>query len=214
MYFTPVWILSLILTSLRPHYCPTLVPFHLTLVRHLQSTTPPTQLRPPPTSSAPTLQVKLRTQTFRKGATHNLKPSPSDITAIRLSNSVIGPQDHYLTNTHICIILSNRLFPATVYYPRSLPLLYQISLDIELVKSSKFNSCNSRMVSLKMKDMVASQYMVILPWIPWTFINREDLYTYTFIYQEDWLSEHRTYSHRTINQTHAPQETQHAFIRH
>ena len=27
---------------------------------------------------------------FRKGATHKLKPSPSDITTIRLSNSIIG----------------------------------------------------------------------------------------------------------------------------
>ena len=34
---------------------------------------------------------------FRKGATHKLKPSPSDITAIRLSNSVIGPRDHRVT---------------------------------------------------------------------------------------------------------------------
>ena len=59
--------------------------------------TPLTQLRPPPTSSAPTLRVKLRTQTFRKGATHKLKPSPSDITTFGLSNSVVGPRDHYLT---------------------------------------------------------------------------------------------------------------------
>ena len=31
---------------------------------------------------------------FRKGTTHKLKPSPSDITAIGLSNSVVSPQDH------------------------------------------------------------------------------------------------------------------------
>ena len=31
---------------------------------------------------------------FRKGATHKLKPSPSNITAIGLSNSIVGPQDH------------------------------------------------------------------------------------------------------------------------
>ena len=34
---------------------------------------------------------------FRKGATHKLKPSPSDITAIGLSDSVVGPQNHHVT---------------------------------------------------------------------------------------------------------------------
>ena len=34
---------------------------------------------------------------FRKGTTHKLKPSPSDITTTGLSNSVVGPQYHYLT---------------------------------------------------------------------------------------------------------------------
>ena len=91
MYFMLVQILSLILTSFHPHYGLTLVPFHPT------SMTPPTQLQPPLTSSALTLWDKLRTQTFRKGATHKLKPSPSDITAIVLSNSVISPWDHHIT---------------------------------------------------------------------------------------------------------------------
>ena len=36
MYFMPVRILSLILTSFHPHYDPTLVPFCLTLVWHLR----------------------------------------------------------------------------------------------------------------------------------------------------------------------------------
>ena len=35
-------------------------------------------------------------------------------------------------------------------------------------------------------------------------MNREDLYTYAFIYQQDWLSEHRTYLHQNIDQTRAP----------
>ena len=61
------------------------------------SMTPPTQLRPPLTSSSPTLRDKLRTQMFRKGTTHKLKPSPSDITANGLSNSVVGPLDHCVT---------------------------------------------------------------------------------------------------------------------
>ena len=85
MYFTPVWILLLILTSFHPHYDLTLVSFHPTLVRHLQPNSD--HLRH---LLLPTLQDKLRTQMFRKGATHKLKPSPSDITAIGLSNSVIG----------------------------------------------------------------------------------------------------------------------------
>ena len=97
MYFMPVQILSLILTSFRPHYDPTLVPFHPTLVRHLRPNSDHLQQLP----LAPTLQDKLRTQTFRKGATHKLKPSPSDITTIRLSNSVIGPRDHCVTDTRI-----------------------------------------------------------------------------------------------------------------
>ena len=59
--------------------------------------TPLTQPQPPLTTSTLTLQDKLRTQTFRKGATHKLKPSPSDITAIGLSNSVVSPWDHHLT---------------------------------------------------------------------------------------------------------------------
>ena len=87
MYFMPVWILSLILISFHPHYDLTLVSFHPTLVRHLRPNSDHLQHLPPLT-----LRDKLRTQTFRKGATHKLKPSPSDITAIGLSNSVISVQ--------------------------------------------------------------------------------------------------------------------------
>ena len=85
MYFMPVQILLLILTSFRPHYNPTLVSFCPTLVQHLRPNSDHLQHLP-----FPTLRDKLRTQMFRKGATHKLKPSPSDITAIGLSNSVIG----------------------------------------------------------------------------------------------------------------------------
>ena len=70
--------------------------------------TPLTQLQPPPTSSTPTLQDKLRTQTFRKGTTHKLKPSPSDITAIGLSNSVVSPQDHLLNTVQRFIEIQNQ----------------------------------------------------------------------------------------------------------
>ena len=93
MYFTPVHILSLILTNFCPHYNLTLVPFHPTPVQHLQPNSDHLQQL----LLALTLRDKLRTQTFRKGATHKLKPSPSDITTIGLSNSVIGPQDHRVT---------------------------------------------------------------------------------------------------------------------
>ena len=86
MYFTPVRILSLILISLCPHYDLNLVSLRLTLVWPLWPNSD--HLRHSPLL---TLWGKLGTQMFRKGATHKLKPSPSDITTIRLSNSIIGP---------------------------------------------------------------------------------------------------------------------------
>ena len=63
---------------------------------------------------------------------------------------------------------------------------YTKSLSIlELVKSSKFISCNSQMVSLKMKDMVLPNTRSFFHGFLEHVMNREALYTYAFIYQED-----------------------------
>ena len=58
---------------------------------------------------------------FRKGATHKLKPSPSDITAIGLSNSVIGLRDHHLTQIQV------------------IPEIFKISWSLEVLGYSIFS---------------------------------------------------------------------------
>ena len=119
MYFMPVRILSLILTSFRPHYDPTLVSFHPTLVWHLQPNSDHLQHLP-----LPTLQDKLRTQTFRKGATHKLKPSPSCCKFDKQTPNLCLNQS-YLHNTQASHTY-RKIFinpPKLIAQPRSIALI-------------------------------------------------------------------------------------------
>ena len=76
--FVTLWIL----TSLCPHFPLWLSPSRPSLTQHLWPNSD--NLQPISTHNP---WVKLGTQMFRKGATHKLKPSPSDITANGLSKS-------------------------------------------------------------------------------------------------------------------------------
>ena len=93
MYFTPVQILSLILTSFHPHYDPTLVPSHPTLARHLQPNSD--HLRQ--LLLAPTLWDKLRTQTFRKDQHISWSQVPPTSPPSDLATPSSAPEITYLT---------------------------------------------------------------------------------------------------------------------
>ena len=78
---------------------------------------------------------------FRKGATHKLKPSPSDITTNGLSNSTISPQDHRVTTDQEGSERTQRKIEETVQYwvaqEKKAVMNYHCALELNNTVSNK-----------------------------------------------------------------------------